>query len=109
MRSLGALKKRVMELLAARAEANKQPTTMIVIPDNRRGPQTDEPWPRARRVGQAVIVTYRAQDGKPSPEQLAGLMHSHSLSAASAGGFPTENSATAAKRGGPNCTNTKGT
>jgi hypothetical protein len=81
MRSIASLKARIGLLLAAGAEGNERPSTVVLLPHNGRGPkdlEDGEPdgrsWPRARRTGKALIIGYRLEDGMPGPEAIRQLV-----------------------------------
>lgn len=74
MRSLASLKARIGLLLAAHAESNEPPSTVLLLPSNGRGPDSGAPYPRTRRVGKALIIVYRLEDGIPSPEAIRQLV-----------------------------------
>lgn len=77
MKSLAAIRARLDELLAAHGEENERPSAVVVLPDDGRGPDADvRPWPRVNRVGRAAVITYRVEDGEPSPEAIRALIDS---------------------------------
>jgi hypothetical protein len=63
-----------LELLAAHAGENEPPSTIVLLPENFRGPASDAPYPRIERVGQAAVITYLVADGQPSTEDIARMV-----------------------------------
>ena len=74
MRSLQSLKARIDELLATHAKADPKPRTLLLLPDNGRGPAYPGPWPRIQRDDHMVLITYRVEDGQPSDEDIAKML-----------------------------------
>ena len=74
MRGLAGIRARLDKLLAAHAESNERPSTVLLLPANGRGPDSGAPYPRTRRVGKALIIVYRLEDGQPSPEAIRQLV-----------------------------------
>ncbi len=71
---LRRIKTRVDELLAASEVESEPPSTIVVLPENGRGPDSDAPYPRIERVGQAAIITYLVEDGAPDAAAIAALL-----------------------------------
>ena len=76
MKSLAGIRARLDELLAAHGEKNERPSCVIVLPENYRGPDYAGPWPYVQRAGRAAVITYRVEDGEPSPEAIRALIDS---------------------------------
>ncbi|MBN2574931.1 MAG: hypothetical protein JXP73_10240 [Deltaproteobacteria bacterium] len=76
MKSLASLRARIDYLLAQRAPESEPPEAIFVLPENGRGPDSDDglSLPRAHRVGPALVVTYRGEDGPPTGAELAELV-----------------------------------
>jgi hypothetical protein len=72
--NLRGIRSRLDELLAAHAEENEPPSTIVLLPENGRGPASDAPYPRVERVGQAAVITYLIADGQPSADDIARLL-----------------------------------
>jgi hypothetical protein len=45
-----------------------------LLPENFRGPDSDAPYPRIERAGQAAVITYLVTDGQPTPEAIRQLI-----------------------------------
>ena len=71
---LRRIRNRLDELLAAHAGENEPPSTIVLLPENFRGPASDAPYPRIARAGQAAVITYLVTDGQPTPEAIRQLI-----------------------------------
>jgi hypothetical protein len=68
-----------IEALAKRAlpnEAGAAPHTVLVLPDNGRGPGNTGPLPRVSRVGPSVVVSYDPRNGQPSDSAIVAMVQS---------------------------------
>lgn len=68
---------RLRELADERACAGAQPLTLIVLPDNGRGPEADsgKPLPRvAWRDSSSVCIVYDPDVGQPDAEAITRLL-----------------------------------
>lgn len=75
-RSLGGIISRLNDLLEQQAEKDEPPSTIILLPENGKGPASDvRPYPRVNRVGRAAIIVYRPEDGgQPTGDELKRLI-----------------------------------
>ncbi|MGB8298318.1 MAG: hypothetical protein WCG85_23085 [Polyangia bacterium] len=74
---LRSFNQRLARLLAARKQAEHAeagPHTVVLLPNNSRGPAYAGPWPRVERTGRAVVITYLLEDGQPSGADIAAMV-----------------------------------
>lgn len=75
MLSLTKIRARLDDLLSDQRAKDEPPSTIILLPENGRGPDSDvRPYPRVNRVGRAAIIVYRPEDGQPTPEAIHQLL-----------------------------------
>jgi hypothetical protein len=74
MRSLAGIRARLDELLTAHEGENQPPSAVILLPENFRGPDSDAPYPRVERTGQAAVITYRVEAGQPPADDISRLL-----------------------------------
>ena len=74
---LRSLNQRLARLLAARKQAEHAeagPHTVVLLPNNSRGPAYAGPWPRVEHSGNATTIIYRVEDGQPSGADIAAVV-----------------------------------
>jgi len=71
--NIASVKRRIDALLAERKSVGGPPTAIVLLPENHRGTFAG-PWPFVRRMGACAVVTYLAEDGQPTSEEIQRLV-----------------------------------